>query len=106
VQKNHEHLEKKIERAINSVSAENASNTPDYILAQYLMACLRLSIWLRSSAKHGTGGRTATFITAQHSDQPGERARIIELLKEGATVLDEPYHHRAIANAMLDAHRF
>lgn len=33
-------LEKKIEKAINSVSAENASNTPDYILAQYLMACL------------------------------------------------------------------
>ena len=33
-------LEKKIEQAINSVSAENASNTPDYILAQFLTGCL------------------------------------------------------------------
>ena len=33
-------LEKDIERTINRHSAENASNTPDYILAQYLIACL------------------------------------------------------------------
>lgn len=33
-------LEKKIMRAINSESAENGSNTPDFILAHYLMACL------------------------------------------------------------------
>jgi len=35
-----EHLNEKIRHAINSVSAETASNTPDYILAQYLVACL------------------------------------------------------------------
>jgi len=33
-------LRKAIERAINAVSAENASDTPDFILAEYLMACL------------------------------------------------------------------
>ena len=33
-------LEKKIEQALNSVSAENGSNTPDFILATYLTGCL------------------------------------------------------------------
>ena len=34
-------LRKNIETAINSVSAENGSDTPDFILAEYLMDCLR-----------------------------------------------------------------
>ena len=29
-----------IENAINRVCAENESNTPDFILAEYLMSCL------------------------------------------------------------------
>ena len=33
-------LREKIEEAINTTSAENRSNTPDFILAEYLMACL------------------------------------------------------------------
>ena len=33
-------LRKKIARALNSESAENESNTPDFILAQYLISCL------------------------------------------------------------------
>ena len=33
-------LRKKIEHAINSSSAENGSNTPDFILAEYLTDCL------------------------------------------------------------------
>ena len=33
-------LQRDIEAAINRVSRENASNTPDWILAQYLMGCL------------------------------------------------------------------
>jgi hypothetical protein len=33
-------LESEIRYAINSASRENASNTPDWILAQYLVACL------------------------------------------------------------------
>ena len=33
-------LSKKIEGAINECSAENGSNTPDFLLAEYLTACL------------------------------------------------------------------
>lgn len=33
-------LRKKIEQAINNSSAENGSNTPDFILAEYLTDCL------------------------------------------------------------------
>jgi hypothetical protein len=33
-------FEKEIESAINRCSMENASNTPDFILAHYLGACL------------------------------------------------------------------
>lgn len=35
-----ESLRKDIERAINCHSAENGSNTPDFILAEYLTDCL------------------------------------------------------------------
>lgn len=34
-------LKKEIQDAINKASAENGSNTPDFILAEYLWACLR-----------------------------------------------------------------
>ena len=34
-------LEKKLINLVNSESAENESNTPDWILGQYLMSCLR-----------------------------------------------------------------
>jgi len=33
-------LERKLAYALNCHSAENASNTPDFILAQYLLGCL------------------------------------------------------------------
>jgi hypothetical protein len=33
-------LEKRLRDLLNSCSAENDSNTPDFILAQYLMGCL------------------------------------------------------------------
>lgn len=33
-------LESEISEAINRASAENGSDTPDFILAQYLIACL------------------------------------------------------------------
>lgn len=33
-------LEKELESVINRTCAENDSNTPDFILAQYLIACL------------------------------------------------------------------
>lgn len=34
-------LRKQIEHAINSASAENGSDTPDFILAEFLTGCLR-----------------------------------------------------------------
>ncbi|MDD5650798.1 MAG: hypothetical protein PHF86_10360 [Candidatus Nanoarchaeia archaeon] len=36
-----ENLRKNIEDAINKVSEENESNTPDFILAEYLINCLK-----------------------------------------------------------------
>jgi len=33
-------FEKKLEKLINQNSIENESNTPDFILAQYMMGCL------------------------------------------------------------------
>lgn len=33
-------LRTKLEHVLNSASAENGSNTPDFILAEYLVACL------------------------------------------------------------------
>ena len=33
-------LEQEIQKAINRHSAESGSNTPDFILAQFLMKCL------------------------------------------------------------------
>lgn len=33
-------LQSEIARALNGFSAENGSNTPDFILAQYLLSCL------------------------------------------------------------------
>lgn len=38
-------LRKSIEQVINLHSAENASNTPDFILAEYLMNCLSAFDW-------------------------------------------------------------
>ena len=35
-----DHLRAKIRRAINECSAENGSNTPDFILARFLDDCL------------------------------------------------------------------
>lgn len=34
-------LRKRIEQAINAVSAEKGSSTPDFILANYLIDCLK-----------------------------------------------------------------
>ena len=45
-------LEKELASVLNRVSAENASNTPDFILAQYLMACL--VAWNTAVQQRGT----------------------------------------------------
>jgi hypothetical protein len=33
-------LQEKLTNILNEASAENASNTPDFILAEYMLACL------------------------------------------------------------------
>lgn len=38
----HSKLRKEIEQAINKHSLENGSDTPDFILAEYLTDCLRM----------------------------------------------------------------
>ena len=38
----HSELRKEIEQAINKHSLENGSDTPDFILAEYLTDCLRM----------------------------------------------------------------
>jgi len=35
-------LQEKLERLLNEHSAENESNTPDFLLAAYLLGCLKL----------------------------------------------------------------
>lgn len=42
-----EELRKKVEVAINECSAENGSNTPDFILAEFLTDCL--TAWDKAS---------------------------------------------------------
>jgi hypothetical protein len=37
-----ETFERALERLVNTYSQENASNTPDFLLAQYLIGCLRV----------------------------------------------------------------
>ena len=37
---NLEEFQKKLEHLINQLSMENGSNTPDYVLARYLVDCL------------------------------------------------------------------
>lgn len=37
----HTEFEKELQALLNRYSAENESNTPDFILAQYLIGCLR-----------------------------------------------------------------
>ncbi len=45
-------LEHAIAKALNRFSAENASNTPDFILAQYLLGCL--AAWNQATQQRET----------------------------------------------------
>lgn len=63
-------LEEDIRAALNRACAENHSNTPDFILAKYLLNCLSAfneavserSAWydpkIRAGASHNTGSTT------------------------------------------------
>ena len=54
-----ESFKRELESLINRFSQENGSNTPDFILAQYLLACLQA--WNDSvTAREKWYGRTGT----------------------------------------------
>ncbi len=66
-------LREDIRSAINRHSAENGSNTPDFILAQYLEACLaafdvavqRRETWYGRDPRRGPGGTVAERVQAE-----------------------------------------
>lgn len=60
-------LEVRIRSALNSVSAENDSNTPDFILAQYLIGCL-------NAFNIATNQRTDWYDTTINADGPSNEA--------------------------------
>ncbi len=61
---NIDRFEKELEALINRHSIENGSNTPDFILAEYLMDCLRS--WNHLVMKRERWyGREATEIDAE-----------------------------------------
>lgn len=60
-------FEKELEHLINRHSLESASNTPDFILAQYLQACLALfaTVVLARDEWHDGGKKTAPAMDAE-----------------------------------------
>lgn len=58
-------FEKDLESLINKYSQENASNTPDFILAQYLLGCLE--VWNKGIQQretwYGRDGRPSTKLS-------------------------------------------
>ena len=56
-------LKKEIENMLNKHSAENGSDTPDYILAQYLIQCLEAfdSAVMARDVWHGRGNIEVTI---------------------------------------------
>lgn len=65
-------FEQELERLINAYSQENASNTPDFILAQYLLMCL--AAWNHGvTEREQWYGRTPRTITSS-VDQPAPEA--------------------------------
>lgn len=56
-QTKNESLRREIERVLNQHSAENGSNTPDFILARYLLDCLRAFDLATDQREHWYGLR-------------------------------------------------
>ncbi len=68
-------LEKQLSELLNSVSRENDSNTPDFILAEYMMNCLnafelannKREVWYKVELKPGHGRRKRKIINRKSS---------------------------------------
>ncbi len=68
-QDRHTHFANDLERLINRFSQENGSDTPDFILAQYLLGCL--SAWNDAvKARERWFGRSADALNAAGSIDP------------------------------------
>ena len=91
-------LERELAATLNRVSAESASNTPDWVLAQYLLGCLaafNMAIQQRETW-HGRDARPAAtqeapeggppVIRHEHSE-PGTNAVVARLVREVADEL-------------------
>lgn len=65
-------FERELEELLNRHSMENGSNTPDFVLAEYLSACLYA---FNASVVHREAwyGRNMTFRPALGSGEEGER---------------------------------
>jgi len=59
-----EDLERELVVLLNRHSVENASNTPDYILAHYLIGCL--DVWCEAAVK-----RDGWYLGAGHTQHIG-----------------------------------
>jgi len=59
---NNKTFRKNLEQLINRTCRENASNTPDFILARYLITCLK-------AFEKGTKARDNWYSISQHQQQ-------------------------------------
>ena len=74
-----ESLEHAIRTVLNKFSAENASNTPDFILAQFLLGCLKAwdtgvqqrETWYGREARPSQG--LLTTLHSESGEKPHER---------------------------------
>ena len=74
-------MEKELAAVLNRHSAENASNTPDFILAQYLLGCLatwntavqQREIWYGRDAARSPGAHRETCRAANPVNASGQR---------------------------------
>jgi hypothetical protein len=63
-------LRLEIERAINRTTAEAGSNTPDYILAEFLVSCLSAFDTAVNARERATGGRAREAFLALSAVAP------------------------------------
>lgn len=83
-------LRDEIETAINRNSAENGSNTPDFILAEYLTDCLS-AFDKASTARERWYGKALRI---------GGVAELSSLAEPGAMTLEPPFGERESHHAM------
>jgi len=67
-------LQKEIENTLNRHSAENGSNTPDFILARYLMDCLKAFDNAALARSNWYGNRDKSIEDAHRFDVRDEKS--------------------------------